>query len=60
MLNQSDWQLRCSTGFDWSLPHQVNNRFRGHEEKGSSIGIWTDRSLVKMTVCGCINKLIGI
>ena len=34
--------------FDWSLPHQANNRFRGREVKGSSIGILTDRSLVKM------------
>ena len=25
--------------FDWSLPHQANNRFRGREVKGSSIGI---------------------
>ena len=34
--------------FDWSLPHQANNRFRGREVKGSSIGILTDRSLVKV------------
>ena len=34
--------------FDWSLPHQANNKFRGREVKGSSIGILVDRSLVKM------------
>ena len=34
--------------FDWSLPHQANNRFRGREVKGSSISGLTDRSLVKM------------
>ena len=34
--------------FDWSLPHQANNRFRGREVKGSSIGILMDCSLVKM------------
>ena len=34
--------------FDWSLPHQANNRFRGREVKGSSIGTLTDRSLVQM------------
>ena len=33
---------------DWSLPHQANNRFRGREVKGSSIGILTDSSLVEM------------
>ena len=36
--------------FDLSMPHQANNKFWGHEVivKGSSIGILTDRSLVKM------------
>ena len=55
MLNPSDWQLRIfnqiiSWRFDWSLPHHANNRFRGREVKGSSIGILTDRSLVKMVI----------
>ena len=35
--------------FDWSLPHHANNRFRGREVKGSSIGILTDSSLVKIS-----------
>ena len=34
--------------FDWSLPQLANNKFRSREVKGSSIGILTDRSLVKM------------
>ena len=52
MLNQSDWQSRFSTK---SFPGVLTgrcltrlNRFRGREVKGSSIGILTDRSLVKM------------
>ena len=34
--------------FDWSLLQQANNRFCGRNMKGSSIGILTDRLLVKM------------
>ena len=34
--------------FDWSLPHQADNRFRGCEVKGSLIGMVTGCSLVKM------------
>ena len=38
--------------FDWSLPHQAYNRFRGREVKGSSIDILTDRSLGNMWIRG--------
>ena len=40
---------------DWSLPHQANNRFRGHEVEISAIGVLTDHSLVKM-----IYKMIAL
>ena len=66
MLNQSDWQLRSifnqmvSCRFDWSLPYQANNRFRGRDVKGSLIGILTDRSLVKMSNLGSSQSKIYI
>ena len=48
-----------SCRFGWSLPQQANNRFRGREVKVSSIGILTDRSLVKMYY-PMVGELFGI
>ena len=49
------FNLIVSWRFDWPLPQQANNRFLGR----SSIGILTDRSLVKMVRHRVYAKIIS-